>query len=83
MLGVHLPKDLEEKLSRIATSTNRSKSYYVKEALSEYLANKEDYLYALAALEEDDGTRYSWDDVQQQLNLNHDDMEHKAHKKGL
>lgn len=82
MLGVHLPKDLEDKLTRIASSTNRSKSYYVKEALSEYLADKEEYLLALAALEEDDGTRYDWNDVQKQLALNNDNVENTTHQEG-
>ena len=34
MLGVHLPKDLEERLDKLVGSTKRSKSYYVKKRCS-------------------------------------------------
>ena len=51
MLGVRLDKETEEKLERLARETHRSKSYYVKEALTDYLAEKEDTLLALARLE--------------------------------
>jgi RHH-type rel operon transcriptional repressor/antitoxin RelB len=51
MLAVRLSKEIEEKLERLARETRRSKSYYVKEALSEYLAEKEDVLIALSRLE--------------------------------
>jgi RHH-type rel operon transcriptional repressor/antitoxin RelB len=51
MLGVRLDKETEEKLDRLARETHRSKSYYVKEAIAEYLAEKEDTFLALARLE--------------------------------
>ena len=51
MLGVRLDKETEEKLERLARETNRSKSYYVKEAIAEYLTEKEDTLLALARIE--------------------------------
>ena len=51
MLGVRLDKETEERLERLARETHRSKSYYVKEALVEYLAEKEEALIALARLE--------------------------------
>jgi RHH-type rel operon transcriptional repressor/antitoxin RelB len=51
MLGVRLDKETEERLARLARETHRSKSYYVKEALVEYLAEKEEALLALARLE--------------------------------
>lgn len=70
MLGVHLPKDLEERLDKLVGSTKRSKSYYVKKALQQYLEDREDYLLAAAALEEDDGTRYSLEEVEKLAGLN-------------
>jgi RHH-type rel operon transcriptional repressor/antitoxin RelB len=51
MLAVRLKKELEDELTRLATSSGRSKSYYVKEALTSYLQDHADYLLALAALE--------------------------------
>lgn len=70
MLGVHLPKDLEERLDKLASKTKRSKSYHTKKALQEYLEEKELYLLAAAALEEDDGTRYSLEEVEKLAGLN-------------
>ena len=37
MLGVRLPEDLDRRLSELAAETKRPKSYYVKEAILEYL----------------------------------------------
>lgn len=51
MIGVRLDKATEERLERLARETHRSKSHYVKEAIAEYLAEKEDALLALARLE--------------------------------
>lgn len=51
MLAVRLTRELEDELSRLAASSGRSKSYYVKEALTSYLQDHSDYMLALAALE--------------------------------
>ncbi len=51
MIGVRLDKETEERLERLARETHRSKSHYVKEAIAEYLAEKEDVLLAMARLE--------------------------------
>ncbi len=51
MLALRLPKDLEDRLEALARRTGRTKSYYAKEAISDYLDEQEDYLVALARLE--------------------------------
>ena len=51
MVGVRLDKETEERLARLAKETNRSKSHYVKEAITRYLTEKEDVLLAMARLE--------------------------------
>jgi RHH-type transcriptional regulator, rel operon repressor / antitoxin RelB len=51
MLTVRLDPDTEEQLNALAEQTGRSKSYYVKEAIAEYLVDRADYLKALAVLE--------------------------------
>ena len=51
MLAVRLDPETEERLSRLAHETGRSKSYYVKQAIENYLEEREDYLLALAVLE--------------------------------
>ena len=52
MSMVRIPAALDLRLEHLAGLTRRSKSTYVKQALSEFLEDKEDYLIAAAALEE-------------------------------
>ena len=42
MLTIRLPESTEERLSRLAKETVRTKSFYVKEALKNYLEDLED-----------------------------------------
>ncbi len=46
-----LPPELDRRLGEIARHTGRSKSYYIRRALGEWLEDREDYLSALAVLE--------------------------------
>ena len=50
MLGINLGLELEKKLTSLAKQTGRSKSYYAREAIREYLENREDYEKGIAAL---------------------------------
>ena len=52
MLAVRLDPVTEERLSRRAHETGRSKRYYVKQAIENHLEEREDYLLALAVLVE-------------------------------
>lgn len=52
MLGVRLDKDTEERLDVLCQKTGRTKSYYAKKAIKEFIEDREDYLLAVAALEE-------------------------------
>jgi len=69
MLGIRLPHDLEDRLNKLAASTNRSKSYYAKKALEQFLDDQEDYLLAVGALEKDNGKRYTLDEAKKILEL--------------
>ena len=51
MLAVRLDPEMEDKLSKLASKTGRSKSYYVKQAIQEFLEDREDHLLGLAVLE--------------------------------
>ena len=44
-------RELEAKLDSLAKETGRSKSYYAREAIRQYLLDREDYLKGIAALE--------------------------------
>jgi RHH-type rel operon transcriptional repressor/antitoxin RelB len=46
MLAVRLPADIEQRLEALAKKTGRAKSFYVREALGEYLADLEDFYLA-------------------------------------
>ena len=42
---------MDKRLSQLAKETHRTKSYYVKRAVEEFLEDQEDYLLALSAME--------------------------------
>lgn len=52
MLAVRLPNEIEQRLAALAQKTGRSKSYYVRKAVKDFLQDEEDYLLAIARLEE-------------------------------
>jgi len=51
MLAVRIPKELEQRLTELARSTHRSKSFYVREAIAAYLEDFEDTVEAESVLE--------------------------------
>jgi RHH-type rel operon transcriptional repressor/antitoxin RelB len=53
MLSVRLPATLEKRLELLARRTGRTKSSYVKRALAEFLDKQQDYLIAVARLEDE------------------------------
>ncbi len=70
MLGVRLEPELEARLERLAKRTGRSKSYYAKEAIRQYLEDREDYLVGLAVLERKEST-VSLEELERRLGLAH------------
>ena len=54
MLGIRLEPELEKKLEDLAHKTGRSKSYYAREAIRNFLEEREDYLKAIAVLEKNE-----------------------------
>ena len=52
MLTVRLYPKLEARLGRLAKRTGRPKAYYAKRAITEFLDEQEDYLVAVARLED-------------------------------
>lgn len=52
MLSVRLPPKLEARLNRLAKRRGRTKAYYSKKAIEEFLEEQEDYFIALSRLEE-------------------------------
>jgi RHH-type rel operon transcriptional repressor/antitoxin RelB len=46
MIAVRIPKEIEERLDRLAKKTGRTKTYYVREAILEHLDELEDIYVA-------------------------------------
>lgn len=68
MLGIRLEPQLDRRLNRLAKRTGRTKSYYAREAIRQFLEDREDYLDALAVLERNEPT-YTLDEVRKELGL--------------
>jgi len=51
MFSIRLEPELEQKLDSLAKQTGRSKSYYARKAICQYLEEREDYLKGIATLE--------------------------------
>jgi RHH-type transcriptional regulator, rel operon repressor / antitoxin RelB len=52
MLAIRLPSDIEARLEDLAKRTGRTKTFYVREAIIEHLADIEDIYLAESRLEE-------------------------------
>jgi len=68
MLAIRLPKDIEERLSRLAKKTNRSKTYFAREAILNYLEDLEDAYLALSVLDKP-GKIYTDEEVRKMCGL--------------
>ena len=68
MLDIELDPELESRLERLASETGRSKSYYAKLAIKQFLEDREDYLRGMAALERNE-PRISLDELERELGL--------------
>ncbi len=71
-ISIRLPKDIEERLNRLATLTGRTKSYYLRELIMRGLDDLEDYYLAATVLErirKGEEKTYSLNEVEQELGL--------------
>ncbi|MBI5847915.1 MAG: ribbon-helix-helix protein, CopG family [Nitrospirae bacterium] len=69
MLTLKLPADLEERLNQLAQKTKRSKSFYMREALTEYLEEYEDAFLALDRLNKKNAKFLSTKELEKSLGL--------------
>jgi len=58
MLAIRLPEEIEKRLEELAKKTGRTKSYYVRQAILEYLEDLEDYYLAEERLKSFDESKY-------------------------
>ena len=68
MLGIRLDPELEAKLESLAKETGRSKSYYARLAIRQFLEDREDYIKAIAVLERNEPT-LTLDEMERRLGL--------------
>lgn len=72
MLAIRLPKSIENRLEALSAATGRTKTYYAREAILEYLDDMEDLYLAeqrLADIRSGRSRTYSLDKVEQDLGL--------------
>ncbi len=68
MLAVRLPQEIENRLADLAAKTGRTKTFYAREAILEYLDEMEDRYLAIDRLE-NRGKRWTLDELEQELDL--------------
>ena len=69
MISVRLDKETEQKLERLAKETKRPKSFFVKEALREYLDDMIDYHEAMKRKNAPDRELISLEEMEKALGL--------------
>jgi RHH-type rel operon transcriptional repressor/antitoxin RelB len=67
MLAVRLDQKTETRLERLAKETHRTKSYFVKRAITNFLDEMEDKLIAVARLEQENPTFLTSDELWREL----------------
>ncbi len=72
MLAIQLPAEIEDRLDALAKATGRTKSFYAKEAILEYLDELEDFHSAMEVLERirrGEESTYSLEEVEKRFDL--------------
>ncbi|MDO9203861.1 DUF6290 family protein [Methylotenera sp.] len=72
MLAIRLPEDIENRLDVLAKATGRTKTFYAREAILEYLEDLEDLYLAeqrLADIQAGRSKTYTLDEVKSRLEL--------------
>ena len=72
MLAIRLPSEIEERLDRLAKATGRTKTFYAREAILEYLDELEDlYLAEQRFIDNQSGRSrtYTLEEVERELGL--------------
>jgi RHH-type rel operon transcriptional repressor/antitoxin RelB len=72
MLSVRLEPEIEGRLADLAAKTGRTKSYYVREAIIQFLEDMEDRYIAIERLEHP-AKRWSLDELERDLDVDRGD----------
>ena len=68
MLAIRIPEDIEKRLQTLADKTGRTKTYYARKAILEFLEDLEDTYLALERLE-NPGKRWTQEEIRRELCL--------------
>ena len=68
MLAIRLSSETEQRIDTLAKKTGRSKTYYIRKAIESFLKDEEDYLLAVARLEEKND-RVSFEEVRRLVEI--------------
>jgi len=68
MLAIRISEDVENRLNNLASKTGRTKTYYARKAILEFLEDMEDTYLALERLE-NPGKRWTQKEVRHELGL--------------
>ena len=68
MIAVRLPEDIERRLAELAARTGRTKTFYVREAVVEYLDEMEERYISIERLERP-AKRRTLDEMEQDLDV--------------
>ncbi|WOE69011.1 ribbon-helix-helix domain-containing protein [Hydrogenimonas thermophila] len=69
MISVRLNQELEKELEEIAKITNRPKSFFIKEALKEYLEDVKDILDAKERISDPKREMITLDELKRELDV--------------
>lgn len=69
MLAIRLPEKIEKRLESLASKTGRTKSFYAREAILEYLEDVEDYYLAVHRIENPSEKIWSLDELEKKRDL--------------
>ena len=73
MISIRLPEEMETRITNLAKSTQRSKSFFVKEALSNYLDDMEDYYDVLKRTTDENRNLISLEELEHALGVHTSD----------
>jgi RHH-type rel operon transcriptional repressor/antitoxin RelB len=69
MLSIRLDAQTQERIDKLSKATNRPKSFFVKEALANYLDDLEDYYDAFKRKNSSDRELISFDELKKALSV--------------
>ena len=78
LIGIRIPKSVKDRLDVLAQKTGRTRTFYIRQALLEYLDDLEDKYMAqevLGRVKEGEEELYSLDDVERDLGLDDRDYQ--------